>query len=88
MDPNGKMMGLQLILAGVLAKTVQREGGDAPAALNRLRAELLKAADSVGMNDLPGANQADIRASARQTIEETFSLIKVSPSTVAETGQG
>jgi len=27
MDPNGKMMGLQLILAGVLAKTIQREGG-------------------------------------------------------------
>ena len=48
MDPNGKMMGLQLILAGVLAKTIQKEGGDAPAALNRLKAELLNAADSVG----------------------------------------
>src|SRR5215204_645537 len=60
----------------------------APAALNRLRAELLKAADSVGMNDLPGANPADVRASARQTIEETFSLIRASPSTATKTGQG
>jgi hypothetical protein len=88
MDPNGKMMGLQLILAGVLAKTIQKEGGDAPAALNRLKAELLNAADSVGMNDLPGANSADVRASARQTIEETFSLLKVSQATVPQTGQG
>ena len=72
----------------MLAKTIQKEGGDAPAALNRLKAELLKAADSVGMNDLPGASPVDVRASARQTIEETFSLIKVARSAVAQTGQG
>jgi hypothetical protein len=39
------------------------------------------------MNDLLGANQADILASARQTIEETILVIKHHPR-VAQTSEG